>query len=209
MDFITAIVITCKQVFSLGGDFRLKIGGIGRDPGRFLHPAGVCTDKFGNVFVADRDNHRVQMFDKSGKYIAAVLQDTCSASARHDVRPIDVTVTSQSRLVVLLTGVEGVDFVEVHIYQLRCTLPPPEVRSVQQILSTIRALRRSDPTPPAPIGSACDDDDDDDDDCRGSKKVRFKLSESQQPRRTSRTGATATSGDNDGRGTDSRVCVII
>lgn len=54
-------------MFTLGGKFRLKMGGVGRGTGTLLHPAGVCTDKYGNVFVADRDNHRVQMFDKSGK----------------------------------------------------------------------------------------------------------------------------------------------
>jgi len=103
------------------------MGGAGRDAGRFLHPVGLCADKFGNVFVADRDNHRVQMFDKCGKYIATVLADTCSTAGGRDVRPLDLAVTSQTRLAVLLTGVEGVDFAEVHIYQLRCTLPPPEV----------------------------------------------------------------------------------
>ena len=185
----------------------MKIGSVGRDAGRFLHPAGVCTDKFGNMFVADRDNHRVQMFDKAGKYIAAVLQDTCSTSAGRDVRPLDVTMTSQTRLTVLLTGVEGIDFAEVHIYQLRCTLPPPEVRSIQDILSTIRALRRSDPTPTAPIISASSDDDYED--RHSSKKVRFRLPESHRPRRDSSAGAISTSEDNDDRETNSQVCVIL
>jgi len=45
------------------------MGGVGSEAGKLLHPAGVCTDKYGNVFVADRDNHRVQMFDQSGKHI--------------------------------------------------------------------------------------------------------------------------------------------
>jgi len=164
----------------------------------------VCTDKFGNVFVADRDNHRVQMFDKSGKYIAAVLADTCATSAGRDVRPIDVAVTSQTRLVVLLTGVEGVDFAELHVYQLRCTLPPPEVRSVQQILSTIRVLRRSNSTPTTTAVS-----DNDDDESHSRRKVRFKLTQS---RRASAEDCRARSTDNGHLGTtrhNSQVCVII
>ena len=196
-------------MFTLGGDFRLKIGGVGREPGRFLHPAGVCTDKFGNVFVADRDNHRVQLFDTSGRYVAAVLADTCSASPGRDVRPVDVAVTSQSRLVVLLTGVEGVDFVEVHVYRLRCTLPPPEVRSVDNILSTIRR-----PGPTAPSGSAAGGDVEKDD--HGGKRVRFKLPELHQPRRHSwassagaRSMTSTGSGEDDHLGTSSHVCVII
>ena len=198
---------TCEQVFSLGGDFRLKIGGVGRDAGRFLHPAGLCADKFGNVFVADRDNHRVQMFDKSGKFIAAVLPDTCSVSAGRDVRPLDVAVTSRTRLAVLLTGVEGVDFAEVHLYQLRCSLPPPEVRSVNQILSTIRALRRSDSAPTVPLGTASDVDEDS---RGGSRRVRFTLPKSQQSgQRASSEDGTGTAGDNDDHQTNSHVCVIL
>ena len=128
-------------MFSLNGDLRFKMGGVGREPGQLLHPAGVCADKYGNIFVADRDNHRVQMYDATGRYIAAALPDTCSTASGRDVRPLDVAVTSQTLLVVLLTGVEGVDFVEVHVYQLRCSLPPPEVRSVEQIIAAIRAIR--------------------------------------------------------------------
>ena len=203
-------MITTEQVFSLGGDFRLKIGSVGRDAGRLLHPAGVCADKFGNVFVADRDNHRVQMFDKSGKYIAGVLADTCSSAAGRDVRPVDVAVTSQTRLVVLLAGVEGVDVAEVHVYQLRCTLPPPEVRSVQEILSTIRALRRSDSSPAAQVISD-DDVDDDEEACHGSRKVRFRLPESHLPRRTSSEVAMETTADDSDHGLkpNSQVCIII
>ena len=205
--FNAVLMITREQVFTLGGDFRLKMGGVGRDEGRFLHPAGVCTDKFGNVFVADRDNHRVQMFDKSGKHIAAVLPDTCSASAGRDVRPLDVTVTSRTRLVVLLTGVEGVDFVEVHVYQLRCSLPPPEVRSVDEILSTFRALRSSDQIPTAQI--AAGENDGADEDFYGRRKVRFELPVTQRPRRLSSGSAAATSGDDNDREANSQVCIII
>jgi len=70
----------------------------------------------------------------AGKHIAAVLPDTSSSG--RDVRPLDVTVTSQTtRLVVLLTGVEGVEFTEVHVYQLRCSLPPAEVSNQIKIKS--------------------------------------------------------------------------
>ena len=134
----------------MNGDFRFKFGGVGRDPGRLLHPAGVCADRHGNLFVADRDNHRIQMFDGIGRFIGIVIDDTsATTSGRLDIRPLDVAVTSQTRLVVLLTGIEGVDCVEVRVYEVRCSLPPPEVRSVEQIVATIRSLS-NDPTTPTP-----------------------------------------------------------
>ena len=110
---MTCAHVGCWQVFSLRGEFRRSLGGVGRDAGRLLHPGGACADRYGNVFVADRDNQRVQMFDRSGRYIASVLDlDTGRSSrvtAAGDVRPVDVAVTSQTRLVVLLAAVEGVD----------------------------------------------------------------------------------------------------
>jgi DNA-binding beta-propeller fold protein YncE len=41
----------------------------GSDPGEFNLPHSVCTDRDGLVYVADRENHRLQIFDSQGKYI--------------------------------------------------------------------------------------------------------------------------------------------
>jgi hypothetical protein len=187
------------QVFSLKGDFRFKFGGSGRDPGRLLHPAGVCADRHGNFFVADRDNQRVQMFDGIGRFIGVAVSDTFARTAdRLDIRPLDVAVTSQTRLVVLLTGIEGVDCVEVHIYEIRCSLPPPEVRSVEQIVSTIRSLR-SNPTSSAMTESGS----------RRNAAITGKVKRvvpdlPDYNSRAKNKGAVA----NSGQGTKSQVCVI-
>ena len=42
-------------------------GGVGSDPGEFLNPHNVVIDADDNVFVADRENSRVQVFDVNGK----------------------------------------------------------------------------------------------------------------------------------------------
>jgi len=212
------------QVFSLSGSFRRKMGGAGRDPGRLLHPAGVAADRHGNVFVADRDNRRVAMFDRAGRHIAAVLAPpppagTCSGGGGGgDVRPVDVAVTAQTRLVVLVAGVEGADApAEVRVYRLRCSLPPPDVRSVPEILSTVRALRAPaavSPLAPAAPAAAADDDDNDDegDDGRAGRKVRFRLPASQRPRCASSEGGVETTAGEDsdhGPKPSSQVCVIV
>ena len=42
----------------------------GSDPGQFNLVHNICTDADGWVYVADRENHRVQVFDGNGKYEA-------------------------------------------------------------------------------------------------------------------------------------------
>jgi sugar lactone lactonase YvrE len=40
----------------------------GTDPGQFNVPHNICCDPDGWVYVADRENHRVQVFDGNGKF---------------------------------------------------------------------------------------------------------------------------------------------
>ena len=40
----------------------------GTDPGQFNIVHNICTDADGWVYVADRENHRIQVFDGNGKY---------------------------------------------------------------------------------------------------------------------------------------------
>jgi DNA-binding beta-propeller fold protein YncE len=42
--------------------------GYGTDPGQFNIPHNICCDHNGWVYVADRENHRVQVFDGNGKF---------------------------------------------------------------------------------------------------------------------------------------------
>ena len=54
--------------FSPQGQLLFSWGEPGTDPGQFNFPHNICTDKEGYVYVADRENHRVQVFDSQGKY---------------------------------------------------------------------------------------------------------------------------------------------
>ena len=45
-------------------------GESGSNPGEFNIVHNICTDADGWVYVADRENHRVQVFDGNGKYEA-------------------------------------------------------------------------------------------------------------------------------------------
>jgi DNA-binding beta-propeller fold protein YncE len=44
----------------------------GTDPGCFNVPHNIATDADGLVYVADRENHRVQVFDGTGQYVTQV-----------------------------------------------------------------------------------------------------------------------------------------
>jgi peptidylamidoglycolate lyase len=52
--------------FSPQGDFLMDWGKKGDQPGEFDLPHGVALDAGGNVYVADRSNSRVQVFDSNG-----------------------------------------------------------------------------------------------------------------------------------------------
>jgi peptidylamidoglycolate lyase len=55
--------------FSSSGKYLFEWGKKGNQEGEFDIPHGISLDKKGNVYVADRENNRVQIFDSSGKFL--------------------------------------------------------------------------------------------------------------------------------------------
>jgi DNA-binding beta-propeller fold protein YncE len=56
--------------FSPDGRLLLSWGEPGAGPGQFHLPHGIAVDRQGVVYVADRENSRVQLFTSGGKYLA-------------------------------------------------------------------------------------------------------------------------------------------
>ncbi len=54
--------------FAPDGKWLLSWGECGADPGQFNVPHNIVADRDGRLYVADRENHRVQVFDGEGKY---------------------------------------------------------------------------------------------------------------------------------------------
>ncbi len=54
--------------FSPDGKLLLSWGAPGTDPGEFNIVHNIATDRDGWVYVADRENHRIQVFDRNGKF---------------------------------------------------------------------------------------------------------------------------------------------
>jgi sugar lactone lactonase YvrE len=55
--------------FASDGTWMMAWGGAGSDPGQFNVPHGLAFDSRGRLFVADRANHRIQIFDQDGNFI--------------------------------------------------------------------------------------------------------------------------------------------
>jgi peptidylamidoglycolate lyase len=57
--------------FSAEGKYLFEWGRKGNEVGQFNLPHGIDIDEAGNVYVADRENNRIQVFDPLGKFLKA------------------------------------------------------------------------------------------------------------------------------------------
>ena len=55
--------------YSADGELLHSWGEYGSEPGQFNLVHSICTDAEGRVYIADRENHRVQLFDGQGNYL--------------------------------------------------------------------------------------------------------------------------------------------
>ncbi|HEX4333879.1 MAG TPA: peptidyl-alpha-hydroxyglycine alpha-amidating lyase family protein [Usitatibacter sp.] len=66
------------------GNWLKSWGERGDKPGQFNTPHNIATDAAGNVYVADRFNRRIQVFDGDGNFLRAI---TIDVPFDHDARP--------------------------------------------------------------------------------------------------------------------------
>ena len=70
--FISAIFIFggISSVYAQGSfEFVSKWGSPGTGDGEFNSPRGIAVDSYGNIYVADSTNERIQKFDSSGAFL--------------------------------------------------------------------------------------------------------------------------------------------
>jgi len=58
--------------FAPNGWYVKEWGRAGSGPGEFNAPEAICTDKHGNIYVADTGNDRVQKFDANGAFLMEI-----------------------------------------------------------------------------------------------------------------------------------------
>jgi len=54
--------------YSSEGEYKFSWGNPGTDPGEFNIPHNIAIDKDSYIYVADRENHRIQIFNSSGEF---------------------------------------------------------------------------------------------------------------------------------------------
>ena len=84
------------------GDFLDTIGGRGSGPGEFSSPGGLCTDRRGNLFVADEGNGRIVVFDSRGEFVTILAASPGEGGS--PVKPRDLLFTAEGLLLVLDSG---------------------------------------------------------------------------------------------------------
>jgi streptogramin lyase len=57
------------------GKWLMSWGEYGDQPGQFNGPHSIAVDMRGNVYVADRSNHRIQVFDGQGRFLRQITID--------------------------------------------------------------------------------------------------------------------------------------
>ena len=82
--------------YSADGEFILEWGQVGNAPGEFRNPHSMAFDSQGRLFVADRSNHRIQIFDQDGNYIDSYYSHgrTSGLTIRDDVLYTSDSTTS-------------------------------------------------------------------------------------------------------------------
>ena len=56
------------HVYTGGGEYKFSWGSPGIDAGQFIRPHNIAIDSNANVYVVDREAHRIQIFDTDGKF---------------------------------------------------------------------------------------------------------------------------------------------
>lgn len=84
---------SCVHAYDVKGKFLYTIGGLGGDDGEFYLISGLTTDTFGNVYVGDMGNSRIQIFDQKGQFLLTWWGGKQPADAGGEfVAPVDLAL---------------------------------------------------------------------------------------------------------------------
>jgi DNA-binding beta-propeller fold protein YncE len=84
------------SVFNKSGKFLRTIGKAGTGPGEFRTPHAIKFDSKGRLIVADRHNHRIQILNKDGKFIAEYDDFGRNSGLAIDSKDVIYTTDSES-----------------------------------------------------------------------------------------------------------------
>lgn len=99
--YITDITKCKVYVFDLEGKKLMEIGKLGVKDGEFRAPNAVTADANGNIYVVDTGNQRVQVFDKTGKFIRIINGSKDGRGTGSLVNPRGIGIDSTGRIYVV------------------------------------------------------------------------------------------------------------
>ena len=97
--------------FSKEGKFLFEWGKKGNEEGEFNTPHGIDIDSHGNVYVADRENNRIQKFDSKGNFLKQWKNDVAIQLYALKVDPKNENVIAIDYLTVNDTLIKGSDII--------------------------------------------------------------------------------------------------
>jgi len=97
--------------FSAQGEFLLEWGTEGTDYGQFNEPHTLAMDSRGRLFVGDRINQRIQVFDQGGRFMAAWPAIMASGMT---ITPDDIVYVADYQLRMGIVIARASDFQEIN-----------------------------------------------------------------------------------------------
>lgn len=82
--------------FDAEGNHLFSFGGWGTEPGKFRQPHGLAMDSKGRLFVADRGNNRIQIFDQEGNLLDVWYQFSRNSGIYIDKNDVLYAADSES-----------------------------------------------------------------------------------------------------------------
>jgi sugar lactone lactonase YvrE len=82
--------------YTAGGKFIKSWGGFGYGPGEFRGAHSLAMDSRGRLFVADRGNRRIQIFDQEGKHLDTWYQFSRVSGLYIDAKDVLYAIDSES-----------------------------------------------------------------------------------------------------------------
>ncbi len=83
------------------GDSLRAVAGFGNGTLQFDEPVAVCANRGNDVYVADRNNHRIQRFNRTLDLVATIATRDDPDERRRFGYPRDIAVTRQGDLVIV------------------------------------------------------------------------------------------------------------
>ncbi|MDT3698260.1 MAG: 6-bladed beta-propeller [Thermincola sp.] len=99
--YITDVQLHSLRVFDLTGKLVKEVGKPGQEPGRLYAPNAVSVDGEGNMYVTNTGNQRIDIFDKTGKFVKILNGSIDGKGPSVFVNPRGIGVDDQGNVFVV------------------------------------------------------------------------------------------------------------